>query len=136
MGFDGAVFFRFLIAALATWRVAFLLVRERGPADVFERLRRVITVSVVAEAMKCVKCTGMWVAIPFAVFVRSQWPDVVVVWLADPEDSTITVYRADRAPRVYQPEEELTEEEVLPGFRQRVGDFFRAPGEDQTGPDE
>ena len=82
MGFDGAVFFRFLIAALATWRVAFLLVRERGPADVFERLRRVITVSVVAEAMKCVKCTGMWVAIPFAVFVRSQWPDVVVVWLA------------------------------------------------------
>jgi Uma2 family endonuclease len=42
---------------------------------------------------------------------------VRMVWLADPEDATITVYRADRALKVYQPDEELTAEEVLPAAR-------------------
>jgi hypothetical protein len=82
MPIDSSVFFRFLIAALATWRVAFLLARERGPADVFGRLRRAAGQGVVGQALTCVKCTGLWAAIPFAVFVRRDWPDVLVVWLA------------------------------------------------------
>jgi Uma2 family endonuclease len=56
---------------------------------------------------------------------------VAVVWLADPDDSTITVYRPDRAHKVYSADEELTDEELLPGFRCRVGDFFILPGEDE-----
>ena len=31
--------FRFLLAALATWRLAFLLAREDGPWHIFARLR-------------------------------------------------------------------------------------------------
>jgi Uma2 family endonuclease len=53
----------------------------------------------------------------------------VAFWLADPDDCTITVYRPDRAHKVYNSDEELTDEEVLPGFRSRVGDFFTLPGE-------
>jgi Uma2 family endonuclease len=56
---------------------------------------------------------------------------VAIVWLADPTDSTITVYRANRAPRVYQPEEEITGEELMPDFRVRVSEFFDLPGEDE-----
>ena len=31
--------FRFLLAGLATWRLAFMLVREDGPGEIFARLR-------------------------------------------------------------------------------------------------
>jgi hypothetical protein len=82
MGFDAGVFFRFLIAAIATWRVAFLLARERGPWDVLARLRRGAGAGVVGELFKCVKCVGLWTAVPFAFFVRGDWWELVVIWLA------------------------------------------------------
>ncbi|HEY7540589.1 MAG TPA: DUF1360 domain-containing protein [Methylomirabilota bacterium] len=82
MTLDGAVLFRFLIAALATWRVAFLLARERGPWRLFARWRQSAR-GVVGELLRCVKCVGLWVAIPFAFFVRgADWPELVVTWLA------------------------------------------------------
>lgn len=54
---------------------------------------------------------------------------VDMVWLIDPESRTVTVYRPDKVPRVYEEYEELDGEDVLPGFRCRVADFFRLPGE-------
>lgn len=54
---------------------------------------------------------------------------VDMVWLIDPESRTVTVYRPDSAPRVYEEYEELDGEDVLPGFRCRVADFFLLPGE-------
>lgn len=57
---------------------------------------------------------------------------VAVVWLADPEDATITVYRANQAPKVLQPDEEITGEEVLPDFRIRVSELFAVPGEEEV----
>jgi hypothetical protein len=82
MEFDASVFFRFLIAALATWRLAFLLARERGPADIFRRLRRVAGDRVVGDAVTCVKCIGTWVALPFTFFIGGDWVQLVVIWLA------------------------------------------------------
>jgi len=82
MTFDMGVYFRFLIAALATWRLAFLLAREQGPWGVFARLRRDAGNGVSGELLKCVKCAGVWIAIPFAFFVRGDWWELVVTWLA------------------------------------------------------
>ena len=82
MEFNASVFFRFLIAALATWRVAFLLARERGPGNMFSRLRRVAGNGVVGDAVNCVKCAGTWVAIPFTFFIGGDWVQLVVIWLA------------------------------------------------------
>ena len=81
MTFDGSIFFRFLIAALATWRIAFLVTRERGPWNIFGYLRHRVG-GVAGELVKCVKCVGLWVAIPFAFFVRGGWWELVTVWLA------------------------------------------------------
>jgi hypothetical protein len=81
MTIDGGAFFRFLIAALATWRLAFLLARERGPGNIFGRLRGRAP-SLVSDFLKCVKCVGLWVAVPFAFFVRGEWLELVVTWLA------------------------------------------------------
>ena len=82
MTIDVGVFFRFLIAALATWRLAFLLAREQGPWRVLSRLRRSARGSVVGALFTCVKCVGLWTSIPFAFFVRGEWPEVIVIWLA------------------------------------------------------
>jgi hypothetical protein len=77
-----SIYFRFLIAALATWRVAFLLVREEGPWKIFSTLREKSGKGFGGKLLGCVKCTGMWVAIPLAFFVRGSWLELVVIWLA------------------------------------------------------
>jgi Uma2 family endonuclease len=55
---------------------------------------------------------------------------VRVVWLADPEDCTVTVYLPDSPPEVFEADEELTGGEALPDFRCTVRDFFYLPGEE------
>jgi Uma2 family endonuclease len=50
-----------------------------------------------------------------------------LVWLADPKARTITVYPRGIPPVLYSADDDLTAEEVLPGFRCKVGDFFPAP---------
>src|SRR5437016_6969132 len=80
MTVDCGVFFRFLVAALATWRLAFLLAREGGPWNLFARLRMSVE-GLTGDLLKCVKCVGLWMAIPFAFFVRGDWTELVVVWL-------------------------------------------------------
>jgi hypothetical protein len=82
MTFGDDVIFRFLIAALASWRLALLLARERGPWDVFRRIRQGTGTGVVGELLRCVKCIGLWVAAPFALFVGGNWGALVVIWLA------------------------------------------------------
>jgi hypothetical protein len=74
--------FRFLLAALATWRLAFLLAREDGPWRIFARLRKRLDVGFFSQLLGCVKCVGMWVSIPFAFFVKGDWEELVVIWLA------------------------------------------------------
>jgi hypothetical protein len=58
---------RFLLAALATWRVTHLLVEEDGPADVVVRLRRRAGSSRAGDLLDCFYCLSVWVAVPFAV---------------------------------------------------------------------
>lgn len=50
-----------------------------------------------------------------------------IVWMVDPETRTAIVYRADRIPQVVEAEGTLDGEEVLPGFRRNLGNFFLTP---------
>ena len=54
---------------------------------------------------------------------------VVIVWLADPEERTITVFRSDRGMELLESHQEIMADDALPGFRCRVADFFYMPGE-------
>jgi Uma2 family endonuclease len=47
-----------------------------------------------------------------------------VVWLAKPQTKRITVYRPDGTEVTFGPNDEITAEEVLPGFRMTVRDVF------------
>ena len=54
---------------------------------------------------------------------------VDLVWLIDPEDRSVTVYRRDRGPVRVDSGGELTGDELLPGLICRVADLFLLPEE-------
>lgn len=91
--------FVFLVVALAVARISLLLVDERGPYAVLERLRYLVGIRYdhtseryskhrsgfkheVAELFLCVWCMSMWLGIAAATFTY-LWPDVAF-WLALP----------------------------------------------------
>jgi len=61
-----------------------------------------------------------------AVYLRAR---VKVVWLADPELKTVTVYRSTHHHFVLKVADELTGGDELPGFSCRVAEFFQLPGD-------
>lgn len=54
---------RFIVAALATWRITSLLLREKGPFDVFVWFRTIVGGIRGLEALTtCHWCLSIWVA--------------------------------------------------------------------------
>jgi Uma2 family endonuclease len=49
---------------------------------------------------------------------------VALVWVIDPADRTVRVYRPDARPQLFNDEQELTGEPHLPGFRAPVARLF------------
>jgi hypothetical protein len=78
----GDVLVRFVLAALATWRVTHLLAAEDGPGDVVFRLRRRLGVGWFASLADCFNCLSLVVAAPAALFVSVQPLVWAVAWLA------------------------------------------------------
>jgi Uma2 family endonuclease len=54
---------------------------------------------------------------------------IPLVWLVDPEDRSVAVYRPGQLPQVLDENEELTGDDILPDLRCRIADFFFVPGE-------
>jgi hypothetical protein len=79
---SGDILLRFLLAALATWRVTHLLANEDGPGDVVFHLRRSLGASWIGGLMDCFACLSFWVAVPAALFVTAQPVTWAVTWLA------------------------------------------------------
>jgi hypothetical protein len=73
---------RFLLAALATWRITHLLAEEDGPGDVVVRARARIGAGWLGGMMDCFNCLSIWVAAPLSVgLLRRRGPDPLA-WLA------------------------------------------------------
>jgi Uma2 family endonuclease len=58
---------------------------------------------------------------------------VALVWLVDPEDRTVTVYRPNELPRVLDEQDDLNGNGVLPDFSLKVAELFRLPGSPPPG---
>ena len=74
--------FRFLLATLAVWRVTHMLSREDGPWDLVLRLRRSLGTGMPARLVACFYCLSVWVALPFAWFLKGDAVETLVGWLA------------------------------------------------------
>jgi hypothetical protein len=73
---------RFVVASLATWRVAHLIAEEDGPADVVVRVRATLGDGVLGRLMDCFACTSVWAAAPLTLAVTRRPREVVPTWLA------------------------------------------------------
>ena len=73
---------RFLLGALATWRLTHLLVEEDGPADVVVRLRERAGDGLIGQALDCFYCLSIWTAAPVAAAVSRRPRERVLTWLA------------------------------------------------------
>jgi Uma2 family endonuclease len=49
---------------------------------------------------------------------------VLLVWIIDPRDSTVTIYRPNQAPELVNVNQELSGQPHLPGFRVPVAELF------------
>jgi len=73
---------RFLVGALATWRVTHLLVEEDGPGDLVVHLRRRAGDGWMGRAMDCFYCLSIWTAAPVAAAVSRRPREAPLIWLA------------------------------------------------------
>jgi hypothetical protein len=72
--------FRFLLAALAVWRVTHMLAHEDGPWEILVRFRRGL--GPLKKLVGCFYCLSIWVALPFAWFLKGDIAETFVGWLA------------------------------------------------------
>jgi hypothetical protein len=79
---EAGTWFRFVIAALAVWRVTHLLAAEDGPWDLILRCRRALGDTIWGRMLDCFNCLSLWIAVPFTFFVVSGAADRFVAWLA------------------------------------------------------
>ncbi len=57
---------------------------------------------------------------------------VPLVWLADPDEKSITVYRLKKRVEVFRSDQVIVGGDELPGFTCKVADLFFVPGEAQA----
>ncbi len=68
---------RFVIAALAVWRLTSLLSREDGPAGLLVRFRSWLGKA--GSPFDCFKCLSLWIAAPFAVWL-GDWGPIALLY--------------------------------------------------------
>lgn len=70
-------FLDLVIAAMAVWRVSHMLSKERGPWDVFIRIREKLGNGMLGNLMDCPWCSSVWIA-PFAFIPGTKFLVIVL----------------------------------------------------------
>ncbi|MDR3771858.1 MAG: hypothetical protein P4L26_00845 [Terracidiphilus sp.] len=73
---------RFVLCALALWRVTHLLAEEDGPWDLIVRLRAGLGSGMFGRLMDCFYCLSLWLSLPLAIWLSSGWIGLLVNWQA------------------------------------------------------
>src|SRR5262245_7271376 len=74
--------FRFVLATLAVWRITHMLAREDGPWDLLLRMRSALGIGLPGKLVRCFYCLSLWIALPFAWFLKGDATETFVGWLA------------------------------------------------------
>jgi len=106
---------KFLLAALATWRVTHLLANEDGPADLVARFRARLGTSVLGKLLDCFYCLSLWIAAPMALFVSNQLLEGLLAWLAL-SGAACLLERITEKPAMILPLSQINEGEVSHGL--------------------
>lgn len=74
-----------ILAALATWRVAYMITTEEGPFSLFTTLRGALDPDQrtwLGRGLNCVFCVSFWAAWPMLALALTWWGQFVVTGLA------------------------------------------------------
>lgn len=64
---------RLALAVLAAWRVTHLLAAEDGPFGLVLKLRQRLGTGLWGQLMDCPYCVSLWVALPLATLLATDW---------------------------------------------------------------
>jgi len=83
--------FEFIVLGLATWRVSSLLVDEKGPFDIFIRLRKLVGIEHDQDGIPTLIPDGFFPGILSCVWCCSVWASWfwIVFWNISPEASIL-----------------------------------------------
>jgi hypothetical protein len=73
---------RFILAALAVWRITHLLAEEDGPWDLVARLRSALGAAFLGRLMDCFYCLSLWISLPLAIWLSQGWIGLLLHWQA------------------------------------------------------
>lgn len=76
------MYFHFVIAVLAVWRLTHLLSKEDGPFDLMYKIRKQIGQGFFANLLDCFYCLSIWVAIPFGIWIGHTVIEKIICCLA------------------------------------------------------
>ena len=95
------------LGVLAVWRLSHLLHAEDGPWHLFAHLRRLAGSGFWAQVLDCFYCLSVWVALPAALLLATNWREGIVLWLGL-SGGAILAERATARPPVFieDPKEE------------------------------
>jgi hypothetical protein len=79
---DFSIEMKFVLCALAIWRLTHMIVAEDGPWDVIVKVRARLGDSQPGRAMDCFYCLSLWIAIPVTFVVASPCWGWFIFWLA------------------------------------------------------
>jgi hypothetical protein len=75
-------FYGLVLGGLCVWRITHLLHAEDGPLDLAARLRARAGNGFWGRLMDCFYCLSLWVALPFAAWLGTDFKDQVLLWPA------------------------------------------------------
>jgi len=128
-----SIWFSFVLAVLATWRVTHLLANEDGPADLIFRFRRLLGQSLAGSLMDCFNCLSLWIAAPAALFVARGPIEWSFTWLAL-SGAACLLERMVKEPEEIQPTPQSAEGEVDNVLRsEALAATEQSPTEQETG---
>jgi hypothetical protein len=76
------IYYTFTLMVLAVWRLTHLVNAEDGPSHLLSRFRAKVRSGFWSELLDCFYCLSLWVAVPFALFLGSNWSEKLLLWPA------------------------------------------------------
>jgi hypothetical protein len=71
-----------ILSVFAVWRITHLLNKEDGPFDVIFHIRKKAGESFIGKMLDCFYCLSIWIALPFGLWLGTNWIEKILVWLA------------------------------------------------------
>jgi len=75
-------FYWLLLGILGVGRITHLLASEDGPFELVARLRLAAGSGFLGKLLDCFYCLSLWIALPFAIWIGSDWRERLLLWPA------------------------------------------------------